>query len=56
MISILDGSLGSQYFLTVANERTNYALHLERTHLKAPGCSLVWNALSTKFYLCFCCV
>ena len=56
MISVLDGSLGSRYFLNNANERTYYALHLERAHLKVPGCSLVWNALLTKSYPCFCCV
>ena len=32
MISDLDGSLGSRYFLNVANERT--VLHRARAHLK----------------------
>ena len=38
MISNLDGSLGSRYFLNVAKERTCTAvLHRAGAHLKVPG-------------------
>ena len=36
MISDLDGSLGSRYFLNVANKKDMF-LHLARAHLKVPG-------------------
>ena len=36
MISDLDVSLGSRYFLNVANER-GHVLHRARAHLKVPG-------------------
>ena len=39
MISDLNGSLGSRYFLYFMNERT--ILHRERAHLKVPDWSLV---------------
>ena len=39
VISYLNGSLGSRYFLYVMNERT--ILHRERAHLKVPDWSLV---------------
>ena len=35
MISDIDGSLGSRYFLNVPNERTR--LHIARAHLTVPG-------------------
>ena len=47
MISNLDGSLGSRYFLNVGNERTCSA-SCTGAHLKVAGSSLVWNALLTK--------
>jgi len=46
MISDLDRSPGSRYFLNVASERT--CLHRARALLKVLGCSLVWNRLLTK--------
>ena len=48
MICDLNGSLGSRQFLNVVNERTCFTSSA-RAHLKVPGCSLVLNALLTKF-------
>ena len=46
MISDLDGSLGSQYFLNITNERTCFAFCV--CAFKSSGLSLVWNALLNK--------
>ena len=46
MISDLNGSLGSRYFLYVMNE--GQVLYRERVHLKVSDWSLVLNELLTK--------
>ena len=46
MISDLNGSLGSRYFLYVMNE--GQVLYRERAHLKVSDWSLVLNDLLTK--------
>ena len=41
LIRDLNGSPGSRHFPYVMNERTSFASHRERAHLKVPGWSLV---------------
>ena len=48
MISDLDESFGSRYFLNAVNETTWRVLHRAPAQIKVPGRSLAWNALLTK--------
>ena len=48
VISDLNGSLRSRYFVGVVNERTSFASCASALILKVPGWSLVWNELLTN--------